>query len=306
MAVLGRNHLVLVTVGFIAASFAAAIFAGFLGALFGIGGGMIIVPFLTAFLGIPIHEAIAISIVSVIATSNAGGSSYVEQRITNIELGMFLEIATTAGALIGSFIALLLQSWELFLIFVVLLGYVALASFRSRHTDDTRIASGAFANAKQDMLAKYLNLAGSYYDESEKKDVPYAVTRAPEGSLIASLAGVVSGLLGVGGGVIKVAAMNIFMNVPIKAAVATSKFMIGVTAATGALLFFLAGLVDPYVIAPVALGTTLGATVGTWIMPRIRSSALKVAFAFLVIYLAYTMLVQGLALGFNVHLPMIG
>jgi uncharacterized membrane protein YfcA len=302
MAVLGRNHLVLVTVGFIAASFAAAIFAGFLGALFGIGGGMIIVPFLTAFLGIPIHEAIAISIVSVIATSNAGGSSYVEQRITNIELAMFLEIATTAGALIGSFIALLLQSWELFLIFVILLGYVALASFRSRRTDETRIASGAFANAKQDMLAKYLNLTGSYYDESEKKHVPYAVTRAPEGSLIASLAGVVSGLLGVGGGVIKVAAMNIFMN----AAVATSKFMIGVTAATGALLFFLAGLVDPYVIAPVALGTTLGATVGTWIMPRIKSSALKVAFAFLVIYLAYTMLVQGLALGFSVHLPMIG
>jgi hypothetical protein len=116
----------------------------------------------------------------------------------------------------------------------------------------------------------------------------------------------VSGLLGVGGGVIKVAAMNLFMNVPLKAAVATSKFMIGVTAATGALLFFLAGLVDPYVIAPVALGTTVGATVGTWIMPRVKSSVLKGAFAVLVIYLAYTMLVQGLALGFNIHLPNLG
>ncbi len=96
---------------------------------------MIIVPFLTAFMGIPIHEGIAISIVSVIATSNAGGSSYVDQRITNIQLGMFLEIATTAGALIGSFVALLLQSWELFLIFVALLAYMAIASFKTRGTD---------------------------------------------------------------------------------------------------------------------------------------------------------------------------
>jgi uncharacterized membrane protein YfcA len=183
---------------------------------------------------------------------------------------------------------------------------MAFASLKTRKTDEARIAKRDFAETKQDRVAKYLNLAGSYYDPSEKVDVPYVVTRAPEGSLIASLAGIVSGLLGVGGGVIKVAAMNIFMNVPIKAAVATSKFMIGVTAATGALLFFLAGLVDPYVIAPVALGTTLGATMGTWVMPRVKSSALKVAFAILVIYLAYTMLAQGLALGFGVQLPLIG
>jgi uncharacterized membrane protein YfcA len=241
--------------------------------------------------------------VSVIATSNAGGSSYVEQRITNIELAMFLEVATTAGALVGSFIALLLQSWQLFILFVALLAYVAFSSFKSRDSDQKRMASGQFLNAKQDWLAKYLNLRGTYYDAKEKKEIPYVVTNAPEGSLISSLAGVVAGLLGVGGGIIKVSAMNIFMNVPMKAAVATSKFMIGVTAATSALLFFLAGLVDPYVIAPVALGTTLGATVGTWVMPRVKGSALKVAFGFLVIYFAYTMLAQGLLLGFNVHLP---
>jgi uncharacterized membrane protein YfcA len=298
--------LVVVTLAFIAAAFAAAIFAGFLGALFGIGGGMIIVPFLTVFMGIPIHEGIAISIVSVIATSNAGGSSYVDQRITNIQLAMFLEIATTAGALVGSFMALLLQSWELFLIFVVLLAYMAITSFKTRGTDEARIASGEFTRVKQDRLAKYFGLTGSYFDPSVGKDVQYVVTKAPEGSMISSLAGVMSGLLGVGGGIIKVAAMNMFMNVPMKAAVATSKFMIGVTAATGALLFFLAGLVDPYVIAPVALGTTVGATVGTWIMPRVKSSVLKGAFAVLVIYLAYTMLVQGLALGFNIHFPNLG
>jgi len=296
----------LVTIDFLAAAFLAAVFAGFLGALFGIGGGIIVVPFLTAYLGIPIHEAIAVSIVSVIATSNAGGSSYVEQKITNIQLAMFLEVATTAGALVGSFIALLLQSWQLFLIFFVLLVYVALVTFKTWRADETRIAHGEFMGVKQDRLAKYLNLRGTYYDSKEKKDVPYLVTRAPEGSLISSLAGVVSGLLGVGGGIIKVAAMNIFMNVPMKAAVGTSKFMIGVTGATAALLFFLAGLIDPYLIAPIALGTTLGATVGTWVMPRTKTSVLKVAFGFLVIYFAYTMLAQGLALGFNIQLPLIG
>lgn len=131
--------MIAITLTFIATAFAGAILAGFLGALFGIGGGMIIVPLLTVFMGVPIHEGIAISIISVIATSNAGGSSYVQQRITNIELAMFLEVATTAGALLGSFIALLLQSWELFLIFVALLVYMAFNSFKTRNTDEARI-----------------------------------------------------------------------------------------------------------------------------------------------------------------------
>jgi len=297
---------VIITITFIVTAFLAAAFAGFLGALFGIGGGAIIVPVLTVFMGLPIHEAIAISIVSVIATSNAGGSSYVEQRITNIELAMFLEVATTAGALVGSVVALLLNSWVLFMIFGVLLAYMAVTSFKTRTRDEARIAKGDFGNISQDRVSKYLGLTGSYRDASEKKEVNYRVTRAPEGAMISSLAGVVSGLLGIGGGVIKVAAMNLFMNVPLKAAVATSKFMIGVTAATGALLFFIAGLVDVYVIAPVAIGTTIGATLGTWVMNRIRTSTLKVAFGFLVAYLAYTMIAQGLGLAFGIRLPLLG
>lgn len=294
-----------ITLAFIAATFVAAVFAGFIGALFGIGGGIIIIPFLSAFMGLPIHQSIAISIVSVIATSNAGGSSYVEQRITNIKLAMFLEMATTAGALVGSVVALLLRSWMLFIIFAVLLIYVALTSFRTRSRDEARMARGEFANIKQDRVSRYLDLKGSYYDGSEKRQVDYLVTGASKGAAISSLAGILSGLLGIGGGIIKVAAMNIFMNVPMKAAVATSKFMIGVTAVTGALIYFLTGLVDVYVIAPVALGTTLGATVGTAIMNRIRTSALKIAFGFLVLYLAYTMFAEGLALGFGVILPTI-
>jgi len=295
-----------VTVTFLTICFLAAVLAGFLGGLFGIGGGIIIVPFLTVFMSVPIHDAIAISLVSVIATSNAGGSSYLEQRITNIKLAMYLEVATTAGALIGSVVTLLLRSWVLFMIFGVLLTFVALSSFKSRASDERRMIRNEFVDAKQDGISKYLGLTGSYFDVSQNKQVDYRVNGASKGALISSFAGITSGLLGVGGGIIKVAAMNMFMNVPLKAAVGTSKFMIGVTAAVGALLFFVAGVVDVYVLAPIALGTTLGATLGTLIMNKIRSYVLKISFGFLVTYFAYTMFAQGLTLAFGINLPMLG
>ena len=295
-----------VTVTFLAITFLAAVLAGFFGGLFGIGGGAIIVPFLALFMGVPIHEAIAISLVSVIATSNAGGSSYLEQKITNVKLAMYLEVATTAGALTGSVITLLLQSWVLFMIFGVLLSYVAFSSFKSRASDERRIIQNKFADVRQDGLSKYLGLAGSYFDVSQNKQVEYRVKGASKGAVISSFAGVTAGLLGVGGGVIKVAAMNMFMNVPLKVAVGTSKFMIGVTAAVGALLFFIAGVVDVYVLAPIALGTTVGATLGTLIMNRLRSYVLKISFGVLVTYLAYTMFAEGLAVAFKITLPMLG
>jgi uncharacterized membrane protein YfcA len=297
--------LIEITLSFLAICFLTAVFAGFFGGLFGIGGGAIIVPFLTVFMGVPIHQAIAISLVSVIATSNAGGSSYLEQKITNIKLAMYLEVATTAGALVGSVVALLLRSWVLFTIFGLLLSYVAIANFKSRSMDERRIAKNEFDNAKQDRISKYLGLKGSYFDAAQRKQVDYRVNGAAKGAVISSFAGVTSGLLGVGGGIIKVAAMNLFMNVPLKGAVATSKFMIGVTAAVGALIFFVTGLVNVYVLAPIALGTTLGATLGTSIMNRLHSYALKVAFGFLVTYLAYTMFVQALA-SFGIMIPMLG
>jgi uncharacterized membrane protein YfcA len=282
--------LVAITVTIIIASFLAAVLAGSVGALFGIGGGVIIVPFLTSLLGLPIHEAIAVSIVAVVATSNAGGSSYVEQKITNVRLAMFMEISTTTGALVGGVVALLLNSWILFFFFGALLLYVAFTTFRSRKTDIARLSG------EQDRVSKYLGLEGSYFDGVEKRDVTYKVTGTGKGSLVSAFAGVASGLLGIGGGVIKVGAMNSFMKVPLKAAVATSKFELGVTAATSALLYFVSGVVNLYLVAPVALGTTLGATFGTRIMNKIPSSTLKLAFALLLLYSAYNMFSQGLRL----------
>jgi uncharacterized membrane protein YfcA len=283
--------------------FFAANLAGFLGALLGVGGGIFIVPVMVLMFHLPIKVAVAASLVSVIATSNAGGSSYVDQRITNLRLAMFLEIATTVGALSGAVLALYLKAWAMLMIFAVLLAYMAWAAYSTRNLDDQRIASGDFARARQDRLSAFLKLRGSYHDLAAGKTVEYVVTGAPIGTFFAYLAGLASGLLGVGGGVLKVSAINRYMNVPMKVAVGTSKLMIGVTAAVGSILFFLAGMIHFMVVAPVALGTTLGATLGTMVMNRLKSVALKWLFAALMLYLAYGMLAQALELGFGLHLP---
>jgi uncharacterized protein len=288
---------------FVLLLFAAACFAGLLGALLGVGGGIFLVPAMFLLFHLPMKIAVAVSVVSVIATSNAGGSSYVDQKITNLRLGMFLEIFTTIGALSGSVLALYLRDWVMQLIFAAMLGYMAYAAFSTRNLDDQRIASGEFARAKPDRFARWFKLRGDYYDEAANRDVQYVVNGVPTGASIAYLAGMASGLLGVGGGVLKVSAMNRYMNVPMKAAVGTSKLMIGVTAAVSSILFFLAGLIHFTVVGPVAVGTTAGATAGTFIMNRLHSARLKSLFSLLMLYLAYEMLVKGLDTGFHLHLP---
>lgn len=294
------------SVSFVLWLLGSAILAGFLGALLGVGGGIFIVPVMVLMFHLPIKIAVAASIVSVIATSNAGGSSYVDQRITNLRLAMFLEIATTVGALSGSILALYLKEWAMMFLFATLLLYMGITAFRHRKVDDKRIASGDYANAKPDRLSSFLRLDGSYRDQAAQRTVDYVVTGAPVGSGICYLAGVASGLLGVGGGVIKVSAMNAHMNVPMKAAVGTSKLMIGVTATVSSMLFFLAGLIHFYVVAPVALGTTIGATTGTMIMNRLHSILLKWLLALLMVYLSYGMFTKALALRFHIHLPNLG
>jgi uncharacterized protein len=291
---------------FVLALLGAACLAGFFGALLGVGGGVFIVPVMVLMFHLPMRVAVAASIVSVIATSNAGGSSYVEQRITNLKLGMFLEIATTIGALTGSVLAIYLQQWLMLIIFAAMLAYMSYASFTTRNLDDQKIAADEFAKAKQDWLSRYLELRGSYHDLAANRDVEYIVNGSAIGAAVSYLAGLVSGLLGVGGGVLKVSAMNRYMNVPMKVAVGTSKLMIGVTAAVSSILFFLAGLIHFPVVAPVALGTTIGASIGTMVMNRLHSSVLKWIFTALMAYLTYGMLAKGVAIRFGVHLPSLG
>lgn len=292
--------------GFVLGLLGAAFVAGFFGALLGVGGGIFIVPALVLGFHLPMKIAVAASIVSVIATSNAGGSSYVDQRITNLHLAMFLEIFTTTGAVSGTILALFLNEWLISLIFAVLLAYMAYAAYSTRNLDDEKIASGSFARAKPDRIAKYLELRGSYYDQAAEANVDYVVQGTPVGIVVAYLSGIVSGLLGVGGGVLKVSAMNRYMNVPMKVAVGTSKLMIGVTACVSSILFFMHGLIHFLVVAPVAVGTTLGATVGTMIMNRLHSVVLKWIFSGLMLYLAYEMFAKAVELGFGRHLPSLG
>lgn len=294
------------TWAFVLSLFGASSVAGVLGALLGVGGGIFIVPTMVLGFHLPMKVAVAASVVSVIATSNAGGSSYVDQRIANVRLAMFLEVATTAGALSGSVLALFLKEWAMLLLFACLLAYMSYAAFATRKLDDQRIASGAYENAvREDRLSRWLDLEGEYHDQALKRDVRYVVTGAPLGAAVSYSAGLASGLLGVGGGVIKVSAINRYMNVPMKASVGTSKLMIGVTAAVSSLLFFLAGLIHMYVVAPVALGTTFGATLGTMVMNRLKSSVLKWLLAVLLVYLSYGMVAKALALRLGIHLPVI-
>ncbi len=284
--------------------FLIAIFAGFFGALVGIGGGIVIVPALSIIFHLPIHTAIAASIVSVIATSIAGARSYVDQQITNVRLGMFLEISTTLGALIGALIGVMVQGWILGMIFAALIFYMAIFSFRTRKTEDKLLEAGVYGiEASSDKISNYMQLAGEYHDAAMQKEVYYKATCTIEGSLISSLAGIGSGMLGIGGGVIKVAAMNSLMGIPMKVAVATSKFMIGVTAAISAVVYFIAGGINFYVVAPVALGTMLGATLGSAVMNKLRSRVIKTVFFVLMLYLGYQMLARGLSSGFGINLP---
>lgn len=280
--------------------FITAVAAGFLGALVGIGGGIVIVPVLSIFLQLPIHTAIAASLISVIATSIAGSHRYVEQQITNIRLGIFLEVSTTAGALAGAALALFLHGWTLSIVFGTLVFYMAIYSYRTRSSDDKN--NFEISPNPQKKFESFLNLKDTYHDQALNRDIHYSVKRPLAGSLISYLAGVGSGLLGIGGGIIKVAAMNNLMRVPMKVAVATSKFMIGVTAATSSLLYFLSGAVNIYIVAPIALGTIAGASLGSSVMNRFSSKYLKLIFTIIAGYLSLRMILKGLSDGLNFNL----
>ena len=201
-----------------------SIVAGFFGALFGLGGGILIIPFLTLVEGVPVPLAVGASIVSVVATSSSSAATYVRDRLTNIRMGMFLEIGAVAGAITGASVAVFLPATALFILFGVLLLYATAVMIRGRKVDFPMGVS-------PDRTSRVLALGGEYEELSKNTVVKYDVTRAPLTLFVTYFAGIVSGLLGVGGGIISVPTMNLVSKLPIKVASATSNFMIGVTAA---------------------------------------------------------------------------
>ncbi|OLB68999.1 permease [archaeon 13_2_20CM_2_52_21] len=263
-----------------------SIIAGFIGALFGLGGGVLIIPFLTLVEGVPVPLAVGASIVSVVATSSSSAAAYVQDHLTNLRLGMFLEIGTVAGAITGAFVAVFLPASALFILFGLILLYATIIMIRARGIDFP-------ANVRPDKASRILALGSQYEDHSLNRVVKYEVTRTPLTAFIGYFAGIVSGLLGVGGGIINVPTMNLVSKVPVKVASATSNFMIGVTAAASASVYLLRGDVHPLLAAPLVIGVAGGALLGTRVLKVTPPTRVKVAFGILLAAISLLMILKG-------------
>lgn len=265
---------------------AGSFVAGFLGALTGLGGGVVIVPMLVVFFKIDMPYAIGVSLVSVIATSSGAAASYVKEGFSNIRLAMLLEMATTTGALLGAFLVALsvVPAEYLAIIFGVVLLVSAALALKVRTEKDRP--------TEADPLAARLRLDGSFPGpEGDHRD--YHVQRVPLGFGLMFLAGVLSGLLGIGSGALKVLAMDQAMRVPFKVSTTTSNFMIGVTAAASAGVYLGRGYIDPALALPVVLGVLLGSVVGARLLVSLRTVVLRRVFSVVILILALQMIWKG-------------
>lgn len=271
----------------VAELFAAAAVAGLIGALSGLGGGVLIVPFLTVGLGMDIRHAVGASIVAVIATSSGAAASYVRDRLTNLRVGVLLELATSLGALTGALVAPHVQPRALFLLF-------GLALLVSIVPTATKLGEELPQGVVPDRLARALRLGSAYPAGPDGRTVAYEVTRVPAGFGMMYVAGVISGLLGIGSGALKVLAMDAAMRLPMKVSTATSNFMIGVTAAASAGVYFWRGEVVPLVAGPVALGALAGAVVGAKLLAGFSNRTVRSIFLPVLALVAVQMVARGL------------
>jgi len=263
--------------------FAVSAAAGLLGALTGLGGGVVITPALTLLLGVDLHFAMGASLVSVIATSSGAAAAYVKEGFSNIRAGMLLEIATTAGAIAGAHLVTVVPVPVLAILFGLVLLYSA---WHSIHPPTAGVT------VKSDPLAEKLRL-GSTYPEGPSL-VPYGVSRVKAGFSLMFGAGLLSGLLGIGSGAMKVIAMDQIMRIPFKVSTTTSNFMIGVTAAASAGIYFSRGYVDPRLAMPVMLGVLAGSLVGARLLVGVGIRVLRLIFAAVIGVLAVEMIFNGI------------
>jgi uncharacterized protein len=260
-------------------------FAGLLGSLTGLGGGFVIIPLLTLILHVDIHYAIGASLVSVIATSSGSAAAYVKEGITNIRLGMFLEIATTAGAFTGAILAIYIPAQFIAVLFGIILVFSAIMSLRKKAEQ---------VIYKPTRLSTKLKLAGSYPENDEV--IEYGVSNVAGGFFMMIFAGIISGLLGIGSGALKVIAMDGVMRIPFKVSTTTSNFMIGVTAAASAVVYLQRGYIHPGLAMPVVIGVLFGAVSGSKILVNATSSTwLRWVFAIVITLIAIQMIYNGIA-----------
>jgi uncharacterized membrane protein YfcA len=274
----------MIVIEFMALLLLGSLAAGILGSIVGIGGGVVIIPILTIFFGVNIHFAIGASIISVIATSSGAAATYVKDKMTNLRIGMFLELATTTGAILGAAVAVYLNSMVLEIVFgsILLVSLIPLVR-----------KIGEDIPPKQELkgIAKTLSLSGEY-NERDGSTIQYNATNPKAGLSGMFAAGLISGLLGIGSGTFKVISMDVAMKLPMKVSTTTSNFMIGVTAAASAGIYYVRGDIDPFIAAPVALGILVGSFLGTRLLLRAKNTAVRKIFAIVLALSAIEMILR--------------
>ncbi|CAM3012069.1 sulfite exporter TauE/SafE family protein [Chryseobacterium flavum] len=269
--------------------FLGAISAGLLGSLTGLGGGVIIIPLLTLGFGVPMHYAIGASLISVIGTSSGAAVAFVKEGFTNMRIGMFLEIATTAGAIVGALVSGMLNPNTIGIIFASILLLTVILNLKGKPDHQEPLISGS--------LEEKLKLYGTFPDKGVLKN--YAARNTVPGFLMMMFAGAMSGLLGIGSGALKVLAMDNMMKLPFKVSTTTSNFMIGVTAVASALIYFQRGEIIPVIVAPVLIGVVVGSFIGSKTLMVSKTKKLKVFFAIVITILSIYMMYNGINKSFR-------
>ena len=263
--------------------------AGAVGSILGLGGGILLVPILTIFYGVDLHYAMGASIISVIATSSGAAASYLRTGLSNLRIGLFLVLATISGALVGALLAGVVPVRALELILGLALSYSAFTTVRQLHDELPERLS-------EDRFALRFDLEGRYHDLRLGREVAYRAQRVAPGFVAMFGAGVLSGMLGIGSGAFKVLAMDYLMRLPMKVSTATSNFMIGLTAAATAGIYWSRGDINVLIAGPVAIGVLAGAYLGTMLMARMRNTTVRKLFLPIVVYLALSMILRGLGI----------
>lgn len=269
------------------------IIAGIVGSLTGLGGATVLVPVLTLFYGIPIIFATGASLVSTIATSAGSASAYTKQKITNVKIGIGLEIATTAGAIVGSLTAVYVYSnsfdWVIYIIFGLVLLISLIPTVQRGKYEEPPLKP-------PDWSTKLFQLVGSYFDKRLGRKISYTGIRWWLAEIIMFFAGLISGLLGIGSGALKVLGMDWAMNLPMKVTTTTSNFMIGITAATGSSIYWYEGYIQVFIAAATAIGVLIGSFIGAKILMRITNKNVRWIFFTILSFLGIEMLQRGLTM----------
>jgi uncharacterized protein len=281
-------------VAFVLLLMVTGVLAGFVGSLTGLGGAVVALPILVVAFGVPFPEAAGAGLLTILATSSTTGATYVRDRLSDLRIGMFLEIATVPGALIGASATVFLVHAQLTEALLIALGAVLLSLIPGTIARGRRSRSSP--PPPPDRISQEFGLSGTYYDEARQEEIRYTGSRSRPALAVAFAAGVVSGMFGIGGGVFKVLALEHYLGLPMKVSTATSNFMIGVTGAAGASVLLVAGYVNPVIGAPLVLGTVAGAFAGSQVLPMLRNRTVRWLFVPVIAVLAIEVILRGLGI----------